>query len=112
MTVQAKVPTACTFSTRGPRDFTVDEIRSARRSWARFDGFTGETCGDCGARANVLVGSAGWHCACGHFNMQSHSSHQTPHDLPDYGPRRLMIVAGLADDEDDAPDEGGGCGCK
>lgn len=113
MTVKASIPYACTFRTEGPKDYSIDEIQSARRNWARFEGFSGETCGKCNATANVLAASAGWHCACGHFNIKSWTNKHTLHDLPDYGPRRLVVVAAMADDEpDDSGTDGQACGCK
>ncbi len=113
MTVQAKVPEADTFKTEGPRDFTVAEIQDARRTWARFDGFSGETCGDCGAKANVLAHSPGWHCACGHYNIQSYTDHQMAHASPDYGPSAAVIQAGYVDDDAPEGETGdGSCGCK
>lgn len=115
LTLSAKTPEAEKFKTKGPRTFTVDEIRNARRTWARLDGFSGETCGDCGATANVLAFSPGWHCSCGHFNVQSYSHHQMAHASPDFGPSAAVIEAGYVDDV--SPSENGGdgkgsCGCK
>jgi hypothetical protein len=80
--------------------FSAEQIVEAARTWARFDGFEGDTCsgralyrksGKCGLTANVLAGGPGWFCVCGHYNMQSWSSHQMTHTDPDMGPDRVTL---------------------
>ena len=78
----------------GPKAFTADEIRDAQQTWTYSNGFSGESCGSCKATANVLAGGPGWFCGCGHYNVQSWSHHQIPHDSPDYGPTQAVIAEG------------------
>lgn len=77
--------------------FTHAQIVNAVLTWANFNGFSGESCGDaCKATANVLAG-AGWFCPCGHYNVQSWNHHQIPHEEPTYGPTRGTICAAIVD---------------
>lgn len=63
-------------------------------SWRYFQGFTGDTCGMCKSRCNVLDGSPGWMCPnCGCFNALHYPAHGLiPFDTPDYGPTRALIT--------------------
>lgn len=79
------------YAERGESSFTVDKIVEARTTWAMFNGFSGESCGRCLAEANVLAGGPGWFCGCGHYNVQSWSCHQIPHEHPDHGPSQATI---------------------
>jgi hypothetical protein len=83
------------------RDFTetfkcykAEEIAKMWDTWFRFDGFTAETCGHCHSDVNVFANSPGWHCSCGHYNMQSLSGRIIPHEHPDFGPDRKTIRDG------------------
>jgi hypothetical protein len=89
-----KPPLASAFS------FSVQQIIEAARTWARYTGFEGDTCsghiashksGRCHLRANVPAGGPGWHCICGHYNIQSWNFHQKPHEHPDLGPPALTL---------------------
>ena len=75
--------------------WAVRKVAEAPLTWNNFNGFTAETCSDCGARVNVLAHAPGWFCPCGHFNLQSWSYSQVPWALPKYGPSkaRLMLAA-------------------
>jgi hypothetical protein len=67
-------------------EYSREDIIIANQTWANYNGFSGETCGVCGATANVLAGGAGWFCVCGQYNAQSLSCFRLPHDSPTYGP--------------------------
>ena len=58
--------------------------------------YSGETCGMCNRKANVLFPGAGWFCPCGHYNVQSFSHHQPAHVKPDIGPSRRKIELAIA----------------
>ena len=72
------------------KQWTEKEIVQAATTWANFNGFTGEICGKCECRANVLAGGAGWKCDCEHYNLQS-NSFRVPHENPSMGPSQTMI---------------------
>lgn len=76
-------------------DYTTTAIAEAVLTWANFNGFTGEQCSVCKATANVLAGGPGWHCPCGHYNLQSWHCHMIPHEAPLYGPRQDLIHRGI-----------------
>ncbi len=76
---------------------TAAKIREMSATWAHFDGFSGEHCSKCLADANVLAFNDGWLCGCGHYNCQSWSHHQHPHQYPDYGPSQAVISEGMKD---------------
>lgn len=81
---------------RGDYRPTAAEITDACKTWANFNGFSGEHCGNCLTDHNVLAGGPGFICStCGHHNVQSWSHHQMPHDFPEYGPTREVIHAGI-----------------
>lgn len=78
------------------KDYTEAEIVEACETRVNFDGFSGETCGSCHKKANVLAGGASWFCLCGHYNAQLIHGHQFPHEQPDYGPPRDRITQAYA----------------
>lgn len=53
--------------------------------------FTGDICGKCNILVNVLH-DAGWHCACGHWNVLPHTTRRIPHEAPQMGPTRQQIT--------------------
>jgi len=59
-----------------------------------FQGFSGEQCGQCKSKANVLVGP-GWFCTCGHYNYMALSNHRIPWEEPDQGPKLAEIEIAL-----------------
>ncbi len=70
---------------RGDYKPTAAEITDACKTWANFNGFSGEHCGNCLTDQNVLAGGPGFFCStCGHHNVQSHSCHQMPHEHPEF----------------------------
>jgi len=71
--------------------FKIRDIIYACRYWANFNGFTGERCGHCKKTANVLAGSSGWFCPCGHHNVLSFHGCNIPHARPDCGPTRRKL---------------------
>jgi hypothetical protein len=77
-----------------PSDFSVEDIDRAVRTWACYPGFSGETCSECYARANVLSGGPGWFCECGQYNNQCFHGGMRPHANPDYGPSAATIGRG------------------
>ena len=70
-------------------DYSVDRIRSIS-TWRYFHGFTGDICGGCCKRANVLIGP-GWLCLCGTYNKLDAVEMRAPYDKPDYGPTLEII---------------------
>lgn len=60
-------------------------------TWPHFNGFSGEQCSQCKKTANVPAGGPGWFCDEGHYNVQSWSFHQIPHEAPALGPTRQQI---------------------
>ena len=74
--------------------YTSEEITEMCETWVNYNGFTGETCGKCHRTANVFAYSPGWFCDCGHYNIQSWSYAQMPHENPDMGTPRDVIVLG------------------
>jgi hypothetical protein len=89
-------PNAMRFSKGGSNTFTAAEITDACTTWAMFNGFSGEHCGNCLTDHNVLAGGPGFFCeCCGHFNVQSFSHFQMPHEKPDFGPTAAVIRAGI-----------------
>jgi len=59
--------------------------------WGRFEGFTASSCGGCHKTANVVNGTAGWFCVCGHFNVLPWTGFIIPHEKPDLGPSSNKI---------------------
>lgn len=77
--------------------FTEEEITQMWNNWERFNGFSGETCTQCHADANLLAlgGMGGWSCStCGHFNFHPDSEPKAAHEHPDFGPNGETIRAG------------------
>lgn len=64
-------------------DYTPEQL-AEMFTWPRFNGFVGETCGQCKKTANVPHG-AGWFCKCGAYNAQFFHGGMMPHEHPDYG---------------------------
>ena len=77
-------------------DFSVEKIVDAITTWANFNGFSGESCSKCKKTVNVLGCGPGWFCVCGHYNAQSFSHNQIPHDNPDLGPTKDTIYEAVA----------------
>lgn len=65
--------------------YTAEEITEMCDTWANYQGHTGESCGSCHKTANVFSGGAGWFCICGHYNVQSFSHSNIPHENPNMG---------------------------
>lgn len=81
---------------RGEFTMTAAQITDACKTWAMFNGFSGEHCGHCLTDQNVLAGGPGFVCpTCGHHNVQSFSHHQMPHEFPEFGPTAAVIHAGI-----------------
>jgi hypothetical protein len=81
---------------RGAYNPTAEEITDACKTWAMFDGFSGEHCYHCLTDQNVLAGGPGFFCpTCGHYNVMSFSDHQMPHKHPEFGPTADVIHAGI-----------------
>jgi hypothetical protein len=74
--------------------YTKEQITEMADTWRNYHGFSGETCGKCHKTANVFAFSLGWICDCGHFNLQAWSLAQVPHEQPDMGTPRAVIVEG------------------
>ena len=90
-------------------EWTPEKIAEAVATWHNWPGFSGESCGNCRATANVLAGGPGWFCpvcevvvdtgddekllVSEEYNCQSWSCHQMPHENPDYGPTLATIRA-------------------
>ena len=74
--------------------YTAQEITEKADMWMNYNGFTGETCGDCKKTANVLARGNGWECDCGHLNDQSWTNFFIPYEHPDMGTPRGVIVEG------------------
>lgn len=74
--------------------YSIARITEMSDTWRNYNGFTGETCGVCKKTANVLALGPGWVCDCKHFNVQSFIYVQIPHDNPDMGTPKSIIVAG------------------
>lgn len=83
------------FGCGGCFDWTKEKITETADSDTRFNGFSGETCGNCKREVNVPADGPGWFCCCGAYNYQSWSYHQTPHENPDLGPTRVVIQQGI-----------------
>lgn len=78
------------------RTMTAAEITDACKTWAMFNGFSGEHCYHCLTDQNVLAGGPGFICpTCGHHNVMGWHDHQMPHEHPEYGPTRAVIHAGV-----------------
>lgn len=73
--------------------FSVEKI-AEMSTWQYYQGFVGETCGNCRKTANVLAGGPGWICPCGHYNAQLLCGGPMPHEIPDYGPTAETIRKG------------------
>ena len=76
------------------KKYTSEEITEMADTWSNYNGFSGETCGNCHRTANVLALGPGWICECEHFNVQSWSHANMPHENPDLGPARSVIQEG------------------
>ncbi len=74
-------------------DFTEEKVIDACTTWVNFSGFTGEQCGKCKKKANVLVSRFDWTCVCGHRNLQKRHH---PHESPDLGPTQAFLRAAYA----------------
>lgn len=81
---------------RGEYKPTAAVFTDACKTWANFNGFSGENGGNCLTDHNVLAGGPGFICStCGHHNVQSYSCHQMPHEHPEFGPTAAVIHAGI-----------------
>lgn len=74
--------------------YTAEEITEMCDTWVNYQGHTGESCGTCHKTANVFSGGAGWFCECGHYNVQSFSNSNTPHENPDIGTPSSILKEG------------------
>lgn len=87
---------AMDFGKRGAYNPTAEEITNACKTWAMFNGFSGEHCYHCLTDQNVLAGGPGFICpTCGHHNLQGMHDHQMPHKHPEFGPTADVIHAGI-----------------
>lgn len=73
--------------------WTPEKIAEAICTWNCWPGFSGETCGLCKIKANVLAGGPGWICICGHYNVQAWHGHSMPHNCPSLGPAQHILNA-------------------
>jgi len=89
-------PHAMSFGKGDGYNMTAAQITDACKTWANFNGFSGESCYHCLTDQNVLAGGPGFICpVCAHHNMVGWHAHQMPHEFPEYGPTREVIHAGV-----------------
>lgn len=75
-------------------NYPVEKIKDMC-SWRFFQGFTGDICGTCKKKGNVLAGAPGYMCpSCGSFNVLSCIGIRVPFDSPDFGPPQARIQEG------------------